>query len=249
MINLKTAEEIKLMREAGRISALALREGGKAVKDGVTTEYVDDVMRKFIKSYGATASFLGENGFPAASCISVNDEVIHVIPGRRVIKTGDIVSIDVGACINGFHGDNACTFACGKISDEARRLLDVTKESLQIGIKTARIGTTTGDIGFAIQKFVESKGFSVVKNFVGHGIGRAIHEEPNVPNFGNPGEGTKLEEGMTIAIEPMVNAGNEKIRKLSDGWGVVTDDGSLSAHFENTVVITKNGAVILTNPE
>ncbi|MDR2074145.1 MAG: type I methionyl aminopeptidase [Oscillospiraceae bacterium] len=248
MIPLKFGKELEFMREAGRISALALKAAGEAIKPGVTTKQIDEAARRCIESYGAKPSFLGEGGFPAAACISVNDEVIHCVPGERVIEYGDIVSVDVGAYIHGFHGDNARTFACGEISDEAQRLLEVTEKSLHDAIKVAKIGSRIGDIGFTVQNFVEKNGFSVVRKFVGHGIGRSVHEEPSVPNFGVPGSGGLLVKGMVIAIEPMVNVGKEKVRILDDGWSVVTADGSLSAHFEHTVAITEDGPLILTIP-
>ncbi|MDR1364130.1 MAG: type I methionyl aminopeptidase [Oscillospiraceae bacterium] len=248
MINLKTPEEIKLMRKAGRISALALKIGGEAVKPGVTTKYLDDLMNDFIVSQGAKPSFLGESGYPACACISINDEVIHTIPSSKcVIKNGDIVTIDVGACIDGFHGDNAFTFACGEISSNAQNLLLITKKALQIGIKAVKVGSKIGDIGFSIQKFVESNGYFVVKEYVGHGIGRSVHEDPNVPNYGEPDEGALIEEGLVIAIEPMVMVNDSKIIRRHDGWGVVTEDSCLSAHFEHTVAVTKQKTKILTD--
>ena len=246
MVILKTANSIKKMREAGRLSALALKVGGEAVKPGVTTAEIDRVIHDFIVSQGATPSFLNLYGFPASACISVNDELIHGIPGNRVIKEGDIVSIDVGACQDGYHGDNAATFACGDVSDEAKRLMDVTKESLYEGIKMARHGGRIGDISHAVQSYVEARGYSVVRQFVGHGIGTSLHEAPEVPNFGNPGRGVRLVNGMTLAIEPMINMGKSGVRTLADNWTVVTLDNSLSAHFEHTVAITPDGPQILT---
>lgn len=236
------------MRIAGRISAQALQVGGELVKPGVTTAQINKEIHKFILSQDAIPSFLGYGGFPASACISVNDTVIHGIPSDRVIQEGDIVSIDVGALYQGFHGDNAATFPAGKISDEARRLLDETRESLYKGIAAAVDGNRIGDVSFAVQSHVEPLGYGVVRTFVGHGIGREMHESPEVPNYGSPGKGPRLAVGMTIAIEPMINAGDPDVKVLSDGWTVLTKDQSLSAHFEHTVAITENGPVILTQP-
>lgn len=249
MIILKSIHEINLMKEAGKISARALQLGGKAVEPGVSTEYIDNLIYKYIKSQGATPSFLGYGDFPKSSCISINNEVIHGIPSKkRIIKNGDIVSIDVGACINGFNGDNAWTFPCGDVAKEAENLLDVTKESLFEGIKCAKIGNRVGDIGNTVEKYVEARGYSVVRDFVGHGVGASLHEEPSVPNYGNPGHGARLVKGMTIAIEPMVNAGTGDVVVLDDGWTTITADGKNSAHFEHTVAITPDGPQILTDP-
>ncbi|MDR1240364.1 MAG: type I methionyl aminopeptidase [Oscillospiraceae bacterium] len=248
MINLKTKEEIEIMKEAGYISALALKAAGDAMKPGITTKYLDRVARDCIESNGAKPSFLGVGGFPACTCISVNNEIIHGIPSKsRVIEEGDVVTIDVGAYFKGFHGDNAKTFACGEVPMETRRLLEITEKALQIGIDTAKIGMRIGDIGSAIQKFVESNGFSVVREYCGHGIGRSIHEDPSVPNFGESGKGVLIEDGMVIAIEPMVNVGRPNVVKLKDGWSVVTADGELSAHFEHTVAVTEKGVIVLTD--
>lgn len=236
------------MREACVISAKALKVAGKAVQPGVTTEEIDHEVRKFIESQGAKPNFLGLGGFPGSACISINDTVIHGIPGKRVIKAGDIVSVDVGAFYNGFNGDNAATFAAGKISPEAQALIDATRESLYEGIKAAVAGNRIGDIGAAVQRYVEVRGYSVVRQFVGHGVGAKLHEDPNVPNFGTPGRGPRLLPGMTIAIEPMVNAGAAGVKILGDGWTTVTADGKLSAHFEHTIAITPDGPVILTLP-
>ena len=205
-------------------------------------------MRRYIESQGAKPSFLGYGGFSGSACISINNEVIHGIPGKRVIKAGDIVSVDVGAFYNGFHGDNAATFAAGEVSPEAKALMDATRESLYEGIKAARAGNRVGDIGAAVQRYVEVHGYSVVRQFVGHGVGANLHEDPSVPNFGTPGRGPRLLPGMTIAIEPMVNAGVSDVKILSDGWTTVTADGKLSAHFEHSVAITPDGPVILTLP-
>lgn len=250
MIVLKTSRELAIMREAGRISAMALKVAGEAVEPGVSTWEIDRVARKYIESQGAVPSFLGYGGFPASACISVNNVVIHGIPSKRqIIKAGDIVSIDIGAMFEGFNGDNAYTFACGEISAEAQRLLDATRESLYEGIKQATAGNRLGDIGSAVQRYVEARGYSVVRDFVGHGVGAKLHEDPSVPNYGTPGRGVRLLPGMTIAIEPMVNQGRHEVQVQKDGWTTVTRDGKLSAHFEHTVAITSDGPVILTKPE
>ena len=250
MISLKTERQIKLMREACIISARALRLGGEAVEPGVTTQEIDNIVRKYIEGCGATPSFLGYGGFPASACISINDEVIHGIPSsKRVIKNGDIVSLDIGAFFNGYHGDNAATFAAGDVTPEAQALMDATRESLYQGIAQAKVGNRLGDVSYAIQRYVEDRGFSVVRDFVGHGVGANLHEDPSVPKYGTPSRGVRLAKGMTIAIEPMINAGTEKIKVLPDGWTVKTLDGKLSAHFEHTIAITGDGPVILTNPD
>ena len=247
MIVLKTTRELSLMKEACVISARALKAAGDAVEPGVTTEEINRIAHNFIVKHGAVPTFLGYNGYPAASCISINDEVIHGIPSKkRVIKAGDIVSIDVGATLNGYVGDNAATFAAGDISPEAQRLCDTTRESLYEGIKAAVAGGRLGDVGSTIQRYCEERGFSVVREFTGHGVGKQMHEDPSVPNFGTPGRGVRLLPGMTIAIEPMINQGGAGIRQLPDGWTIKTRDGSLAAHFEHTVAITSNGPVILT---
>jgi len=248
MITLKTRRELLVMREAGRISAQALQTAGKHIRAGMTTKELDRILYDFIRSKGATPSFLGYGGFPGTACISINNEVIHGIPGPRKIREGDIVSIDVGAIYNGFHGDNAYTFAVGKISPEAQKLLDVTRESLYRGIAAAQPGARLGDVGYAVQSYVEENGFAVVRKYVGHGVGRDMHESPEVPNFGKAGRGVRLTPGMVIAIEPMINAKGADVRVLSDKWTVVTSSGSLSAHFENTIAITERGPVILTDP-
>ncbi len=247
MIVLKTTRELALMKEACRISAGALRVAGEAVKPGVSTAEIDRIAYEYIKSQGAEPNFLHLYGFPATACISVNDEVIHGIPSKkRILKEGDIVSIDLGAKKHGFNGDNAATFACGKISAEAQRLIDVTRESLYEAIKVAVPGGKIGDIGSCVQRYCEERGFSVVREYTGHGVGKELHEDPAVPNYGTAGRGVRLLPGMTIAIEPMINQGTKAIKRLSDGWTVKTADGKLSAHFENTVAITKDGPVILT---
>lgn len=250
MIVLKTERELSIMREACKISAQALKLVGSAVEPGITTGELDEMAEKFIRSKGAVPNFKNYQGYPATACISINNEVIHGIPSKsRKICAGDIVSVDLGAKFEGYHGDNAATFACGDVSPEAKRLMDVTKQSLYEGIAAARPGSRIGDISFAVQQYVEKNGFSVVRDFVGHGIGTEMHEPPEVPNFGTPGRGIRLLPGMTIAIEPMVNAGKYGVSVQPDGWTVLTRDGSLSAHFEHTVVITKDGAKIMTDPD
>lgn len=248
MITVKSSRDLKLMQEACIISARALALGGKAVEPGVTTAEIDALIRKYIEGQGATPSFLNYGGFPASACISVNETVIHGIPGKRVIQAGDIVSIDVGAYINGFHGDNAATFGAGDISKEAAALMQATEESLYEGIRAAVAGNRIGDIGAAVQRYVEVRGYSVVRQFVGHGVGTNLHEDPSVPNYGTPGRGSRLTPGMTLAIEPMINAGVSDVTIQKDGWTTVTADGKLSAHFEHTVAITPDGPVILTRP-
>ena len=249
MIVLKTGRELKVMREACRISAEALKLAGSAVEPGVTTAELDRIAEKYILSQGAKPNFKNYNGYPATACISINNEVIHGIPSKkRVIQAGDIVSIDLGAMFEGYHGDNAATFACGDVSTEAKRLMDTTRESLYEGIAAAVSGGRLGDIGAAIQQYVEKRGYSVVRQFVGHGIGTKLHEAPEVPNFGTSGRGIRLMPGMTLAIEPMVNMGNYDVKVMPDGWTVLTKDGSLSAHFEHTIVITPDGPQIMTKP-
>lgn len=247
MIVLKTGRELKVMREACRISAGALKLVGSAVEPGVTTAELDRLAEDYIRSEGAVPNFKNYNGYPATACISINNEVIHGIPSKsRKIVAGDIVSVDLGAMFEGYHGDNAATFACGDITLEAKRLMDATRESLYEGINAARAGGRIGDISSAVQQYVEARGFSVVRQFVGHGIGTKLHEAPEVPNFGTAGRGVRLLPGMTLAIEPMVNIGKPDVRVLSDGWTVLTSDGSLSAHFEHTIVITPDGPQIMT---
>lgn len=249
MIILKSAEELRLMRDAGRIAATARAIGGEHCKEGVTTAQIDAVIRKTITSMGAKPSFLNLYGFPASACISVNEEVIHGIPSNRVLKNGDIVKIDVGALYKGYHGDCAATFAVGEISEEAKKLIEVTRQSFFKGLQAAEgEGARLGDIGNAIQTYVESFGYSVVRDYVGHGIGKKVHEDPEVPNYGRAGRGIRLCSGMTLAVEPMINAGVHSVHTLSNEWTVVTDDGKLSSHFENTFALTDNGAVILTDP-
>ncbi len=249
MIPIKNDREISMMRRACRITAAARALAGEMVRPGVTTKEIDIAVHDFIVSQGATPSFLDYSGYPASTCISVNQNVIHGIPDNRILQEGDIVSIDVGAYWGGFHGDCAATFACGEVSPEAQKLIDVTKQSFFEGIKFARQGCRVSDIGSAVQAYVESNGFSVVRDFIGHGVGANLHESPEVPNFGRPGRGPRLIKGMTLAVEPMVNIGDYKVRVLSDGWTTVTADGSLSAHYENTVLITDGEPEILTVTE
>ena len=249
MITIKNEKELESMRQACKITAAARAMAGDMVRPGVSTKEIDKAVHDYIVSQGAKPSFLNYHGFPASACISVNNCVIHGIPDGYVLKEGDIVSVDVGALYKGFHGDCAATFACGAISTEAQRLIDVTKESFFVGIKEATKGHRVSDISHAIQTYVESNGFSVVRPFTGHGIGRALHEAPDVPNFGAPGRGPRLLKGMTLAIEPMVNTGVADVHVLKDGWTVLTDDGKLSAHYENTVLITDGEPEILTVTE
>ena len=247
MIVLKTGRELKIMKEACSISAGALEVAGKAVEPGVTTAEIDRLAEEYIRRRGGEPNFKNYEGYPATACISINNEVIHGIPSeKRKLRAGDIVSIDLGAKFDGYHGDNAATFACGDVSPEAKRLMDTTRESLYEGIRAACAGGRIGDIGHAVQSYVEARGYSVVRQFVGHGVGTHLHEAPEVPNFGTPGRGIRLLPGMTIAIEPMVNAGGYDVKVQPDGWTVVTKDGSLSAHFEHTIVITADGPKIMT---
>lgn len=250
MISVKTGRELEAMRLAGRISARALRLAGTMVEPGVSTFEIDKAIRKYIESEGATPSFLGYAGYPASACISINHVVIHGIPDHKtILKAGDIVSVDVGAFIGGYNGDNAYTFPCGDVSEKAKLLLKTTEESLYKGIAQAQAGNRVGDIGHAVQEYVELRGYSVVRDFVGHGVGAKLHEDPSVPNYGTPKRGVRLVPGMTIAIEPMVNAGTYQVKTLQDGWTTVTADGELSAHFEHTIAITPSGPVILTLPD
>ena len=246
MISVKNKDQIKLMREAGRITGEALALAGESIKPGMTTKQLDTIIRQHIERCGAKPSFLGYGGFPGSACISINEEVIHGIPSARVIEEGDIVKVDVGAFYKGFHGDSANTFAVGKVSDEAMKLIEVTKESFWRGIAEAKPGNRVGDIGYAVQSYVEENGFSVVKRYVGHGVGAELHESPDVPNFGTKGRGVRLCSGMTIAVEPMVNVGTHEVAEKSDKWTVVTADGKLSAHYEHTIAITDDGAIVLT---
>ena len=249
MIAIKNERELKLMRQACQITAAARALAGEMVRPGVSTKQIDKAVHDFIVAQGAKPSFLNYHGFPASACISVNNTVIHGIPGGYVLKEGDIVSVDVGAFFGGYHGDCAATFPCGVISTEAQKLIDVTKQSFYEGIRFATRGHRVSDISHAIQTYVESNGFSVVRAFVGHGVGAQLHEEPEVPNFGSAGRGPRLLPGMTLAIEPMVNEGVYDVRVLKDGWTTVTADGKLSAHYENTVLITDGEPEILTVAE
>lgn len=246
MIIIKNNKEIDLMRSAGKIVAETLLLVEEKVRPGITTAELDRIAEEFITKHGARPSFKGLYGFPASLCISVNEQVVHGIPGGYVLKDGDIISVDCGANKNGFHGDAARTFAVGNISEEAKKLINVTKESFFKGIEYAKVGNRLTDISHEIQSYVEASGFSVVRDFVGHGIGRVVHEDPDIPNYGRPGRGPKLVEGMALAVEPMVNVGNYKVKTLKDDWTVVTSDGSLSAHYENTIIILPDGPEILT---
>ena len=249
MIAIKNERELALMRQACKITAAARALAGEMVRPGVSTKQIDQAVHDYIVAQGAKPSFLHYNGFPASTCISINGTVIHGIPDHYILKDGDIVSVDVGAFYKGYHGDCAATFPCGTISADAQRLIDVTKQSFFEGIRFAKGGHRVSDISHAIQTYVESNGFSVVRSFVGHGVGAQLHEEPEVPNFGAPGRGPRLLRGMTLAIEPMVNAGTCDVRILNDGWTTVTADGKLSAHYENTVLITDGEPEILTVTE
>ena len=249
MITLKSAHEIEAMRLAGKITAAARALAREMVKPGVTTQQIDKAVFHFIREQGAIPSFLHYNGYPASVCISVNDEIIHGIPGKRVLREGDIVSVDVGAYIGGYHGDCAGTYPCGQVSDEALRLIRVTQDSFFEGLKFAREGYRLSDISHAVQTFVEANGYSVVREYVGHGIGRNIHEAPEVPNYGKPGHGPRLLRGMTLAVEPMVNAGTAAIKQMPDGWTVKTADGKYAAHYENTILITAGDPELLTDVE
>ena len=246
MISLKSPREIELMRRAGALTAQARALAGSMVEPGVTTLEIDHAVRDFIRSHGAEPSFLNYGGYPGSACISINDVVIHGIPDHRKLMEGDIVSVDVGAYLDGFHGDCAGTYPCGKVSEAAMNLIRVTEESFWAGIKLARSGNRVYDISHAVQQYVESHGCSVVRDFVGHGIGVKLHEAPEVPNFGPAGHGPRLQPGMTICVEPMVNAGSWEVQVLKDGWTTVTADGSLAAHYENTILITDGEPEILT---
>jgi methionyl aminopeptidase len=249
MIELKSEREIKIIRENGRIVALTLSYLKEKIKSGIKTIELDKLAEEFILKKNAIPAFKGYRGFPGNICTSINNQVVHGIPGERVLKEGEIISVDVGVLKDGFYADGAWTFPVGEISNQAKRLLEVTLESLEAGISQALAGNRLGDISYAVQSIAEKNGFSVVRDLTGHGIGRHMHEDPPVPNFGSPGTGLLLKEGMIFAVEPMVNAGGYEIKTLEDNWTVVTLDGSLSAHFEHTVAITQNGAEILTLPE
>lgn len=247
-VTLKSQREIDMMRRAGEIAAKVLQIGGEAVRPGVTTKHINDVMHKFIKSQNATPNFLGYGGFPGVACISVNDEVIHGIPSGRVLTDGDIVSIDVGVLLNGYHSDTAATFPCGNVSDEAKKLIEVTRQCFYEGLQFVREGYRLGDVGNAISTYAHKNGFSVVRDYIGHGVGTQLHEEPDVPNYGVRGKGLRLQKGMTIAIEPMINAGSYEVQQIHpNGWTVTTKDGRLSAHYEHTVAVTDHEPLILTS--
>ena len=246
MISLKTGRDVDAMRRAGKITAAARALAGEMVRPGVSTKAIDKAVREFILSQGAKPSFLHYNGYPASVCISINEQVIHGIPGSRKIREGDVVSVDVGACIDGFHGDCAATYVAGEGSEEVKRLIRVTRESFFEALRYARPGNRISDISHAVQAYVEERGYSVVREYVGHGVGSRMHEEPEVPNFGRPGHGPRLVPGMTLAIEPMVNMGSFEVRVLSDDWTVVTVDGKPAAHYENSVLITAGDPEILT---
>lgn len=246
MIICKTQRELDIMREAGRIVALTHKELKKHIKPGITTKELDAIAEKFIRANDAIPSFKGYNGFRGSICASVNEELVHGIPGDRVLNEGDIISIDIGAKYNGYHGDSAWTYAVGEISEEAQRLLEVTEESLFRGLVEAKSGVRLSNISHAIQTFVEQHGFSVVREYVGHGVGQDLHEDPQIPHYGPPNKGPRLKPGMVLAIEPMVNAGTRYVKTLADDWTVVTVDGKYCAHFEHTIAITENGFEILT---
>ena len=249
LITLKSPREQDAMRRAGRITAQARALAGQMVRPGVTTKEIDDAVRRFIRSQGAEPSFLNYGGFTGSACISVNEVVIHGIPGPRKLKEGDIVSIDVGAFIGGYHGDCAATYPCGVVSGEAARLIQVTQQSFWEGFQFAKAGQRVSDISHAVQVYVEKHGYSVVRDFVGHGVGAKLHEAPEVPNFGPAGHGARLQPGMAIAVEPMVCAGDWHVKVLGDGWTTVAADGSLTAHYENTILITEDGPEITTVTE
>lgn len=247
MIILKSSKEIEYMREAGKIVAYAHEVVREAIKPGITTKELDEIAEKEIRKYNAIPAFKGYNGFPASICASVNEEVVHGIPGLKRLKDGDIISVDIGAVYKGYNGDAAKTHPVGSVTEEVLKLIQVTKESFYEGVKFCREGYRLSDISHAVQKHVEDNGFSVVRDFVGHGIGKDMHEAPQIPNYGKPGKGPRLKEGMVLAIEPMVNLGTYEVETLLDNWTVVTLDGKLSAHYENTVAITAGEPVILTS--
>ena len=246
MIICKTPREVEIMREAGRIVALTHQELKRHIAPGITTKELDTIAEDFIRKHDAIPSFKGYNGFRGSICASVNNELVHGIPGERILNEGDIISIDIGAKYNGYHGDSAWTYAVGKIDEETQRLLDVTEESLFQGLKEAKPGERLSNISHAIQKYVEANGFSVVREYVGHGVGQDLHEDPDIPHYGPPNKGPRLKPGMVLAIEPMVNAGTRYVKSLSDNWTVVTVDGKMCAHFEHTIAITEAGYEILT---
>ena len=250
MIQLKNPQQIKEMIEAGRITGEALLVARENIREGISTYELDKIIRNHIEKSGAKPSFLGYHGFPGSACISINDEVIHGIPSKkRILREGDIVKIDVGAFYKGYHGDAARTIPVGKVSEEAEKLIRVTRESFFAGIEKLQVGMRLGDVGHAINAHVVANGFSTVKKYIGHGIGHDLHETPDVPNYGTEGRGTRLCAGMTLAIEPMVNVGSESVKEMQDGWTVKTADGSLAAHYENTVALTSNGVIVMTQLE
>ena len=246
MITIKTESELKLMRVSGRVVGEALLEIGRKIRPGVTTQELDHIAVEYLKKNDCTPAFLGYHGYPATICTSVNEQVVHGIPGKSVLEEGDIVGIDLGAFFKGYCGDSARTFAVGKVSREIEKLLDVTRKALDLGIDQVKVGNRISDIGHAIQNFVETEGFSVVKDYVGHGIGQAMHEEPQIPNYGQPHQGARIVEGMCLALEPMVNLGVDEVKVLEDSWTVVTKDGKFSAHFEDTIAVLAEGPENLT---
>ena len=249
MVSIKSSTDLAKMREAGQIAGRALKLAGESIKAGMTTKALDKIIHDFIVGCGAIPSFLNYGRFPGSACISINNEVIHGIPShKKRIAEGDIVSVDVGAFYNGFHGDTCATFAVGKISEEAKELLKVTEESLYEGIRAAQVGARLGDVGHAVEEYCSSRGYGIVRNYCGHGIGRDLHESPEVPNYGKEGHGQRLVAGMTFCIEPMINQKGDGIKVLRDGWTVITESGSLSAHFEHAIAVTPSGPVILTQP-
>jgi len=245
-MTLKSPQEIAIMRQAGAITRGALEAAKAAVRPGVTTLAIDRIVEDYIRAAGAVPSFKGYGGFPGSACVSVNEQVVHGIPGDRVLKEGDIVSIDVGVIYRGFHGDAARTYPVGRISADAQRLIEVTRQCFFEGIRFAKVGYRLGDLGAAIQSYAESHGFSVVRELIGHGVGRNLHEPPDVPNYGVPGRGLRFQKGMTLAVEPMINAGTHRVKTLEDGWTVVTADGAYSAHYENSIAVTDGEPLILT---
>jgi len=249
MVSIKSSTDLAKMREAGLIAGRALKLAGESIKAGMTTKALDKIIHDYIIGCGAKPSFLNYGGFPASACISINNEVIHGIPSHKTrIAEGDIVSVDVGALYNGFHGDTCATFPVGKISDEAKALLEVTEQSLYEGIKAAQVGARLGDVCHTVEEYCASRGYGIVRNYCGHGIGHDLHESPEVPNYGKPGHGPRLVAGMTFCIEPMINVKGDGVKVLRDGWTVITANGSLSAHFEHTIAITPDGPVIMTKP-
>ena len=246
MIIIKSKKEIELMREAGKIVADTHELLKEAITPGISTLELDKIAEENIRKYNAVPSFKGYHGYPGSICASINEEVVHGIPGSKIIKEGDIISIDIGACYKGYHADAAKTHAVGIISEEDRKLIEVTKESFYEGLKFAKLGCRLSDISHAIQTHVEKNNFSVVRDLVGHGVGKQLHEDPQIPNYGSPGKGPKLKEGMVLAIEPMVNAGKFHVKMLGDGWTIVTIDSKKSAHYEHTIAITEDGPLILT---